>query len=167
MLKASFIRHKVPEAGMQKFGMIGGWLRYPRSAVWRMHIGSLVSAPWRRCEAFSVTRERGSSHWCGGGKNGLRGVWYCVPDLVRPPPAAGTGPALWRAPYLDRAIRGHFAAVPGNPENSRFGAVNLHWWSRKIRTLKGNRNSPRIIGLHGSPQKTPRNDGCLYRMLLH
>ena len=36
-----------------------------------------------------------------------------------------------------------------------------------MRTLKGNRNRPRIIHLHGSPQKTPGNDGCFYRMLLH
>jgi hypothetical protein len=83
-------------------------------------------------------------------------------------PDAHRGPEHARHLQLsDRAIRCRLATVPGNPKNSCFGSVDLHWWSRKMRTLKGNRNRPGIIHLHGSPQKTPGNDGCFYRMLLH
>jgi hypothetical protein len=37
----------------------------------------------------------------------------------------------------------------------------------RTHTLRGNRNSHLISGLHEPPLKSPGNSGCFYRMLLH
>ena len=138
-----------------KLVTMNGWLPHDYCATF---IGSLGLNLWPASMGSLAIRWRWFSPSSGAEKNGVRGMWAGIGNLLRPTAAPGSRPVVWRQARLSRFLySAHAVSVVRRREVRKFGlACRQSVLHQTVCLFRGTTLPRRPFALPPSRKEMPR-----------